>query len=244
MPSNSKNSSKFQNVKDIQDWAALYNDFYLFKNNEHNIHFWQVTKAETFKDAEKLLKRNFNWKDIKDGYGGGMKYLDWWDKDCQNAAMSENKPVDWMKKRIMKNKMAPEYFENKESNMQKKSNGNDLKVDEEKDFIETKVKKEKPAFSKNKKSKSNSPLPPWLPFITIPLIFLISTSINNSRRQQMPTTPVGIPPGTGGGGNLDICQLCRITNSCDTLPQCTSSQKICEWKQTWDGKLVQECKSF
>ena len=94
----SKKISEFENLKDIKEWASQYDDFYLFKNNEHNIHFWQVTKAETFKDAEKLLKRNFNWKDIKDGYGGGMKYLDWWDKDCQNAAMSENKPVDWMKK--------------------------------------------------------------------------------------------------------------------------------------------------
>ena len=94
----SKKISKFENLKDIQDWAALYNDFYIFKNNENNIHFWQVTKADNFKEAEKLLNRNFNWKDIKESFNGGMKYLDWWDKDCQNAAMSENKPVEWMKK--------------------------------------------------------------------------------------------------------------------------------------------------
>jgi len=39
----SKKISKFENLKDIQDWAALYNDFYIFKNNENNIYFWQVT---------------------------------------------------------------------------------------------------------------------------------------------------------------------------------------------------------
>ena len=227
----SKKISKFENLKDIQDWAALYNDFYIFKNNENNIHFWQVTKADNFKEAEKLLNRNFNWKDIKESFNGGMKYLDWWDKDCQNAAMSENKPVEWMKKRIMKNKIAPEYFDNKESN------SNELKVTKETDYIEIREKKEKPAFSRSKKSKSNSSLPPWLPFITIPLIFLISTSINNSRKQQ--TQPPVQPPTT-----LDICQLCRITNSCDTLPPCTTKQRKCERKRTWDGKLVEECKNF
>ena len=233
----SKKISKFENLKDIQDWAALYDDFYLFKNSEHNIHFWQVTKADNFKEAEKLLKRNFNWKDIKEGYGGGMKYLDWWDKDCQNAAMSENKPVDWMKKRIMKNKFAPDYFENKESSTQKNSNDNNLKVNKERDLIKIKEKKDKILFANNKKNKTDSPFPPWLPLITIPLLFIISTSIRNSPRQQIPSS-------TGGGSSLDICQLCRITNSCDTLPQCTRSQKTCEWKQTWDGKLVQECRNF
>ncbi len=111
------NKSKLENLKDIQDWAALYDDFYVFKNNEHNIHFWQVTKVKNFKEAEKLLKRNFNWKDIS----RGMKYIDWWDKDCKNAAMSGNKPVDWMKERLMKDKLAPEYFGNKESYTQKDS---------------------------------------------------------------------------------------------------------------------------
>ena len=131
----------------------------------------------------------------------------------------------------MKNKIAPEYFDNKESN------SNELKVTKETDYIEIREKKEKPAFSRSKKSKSNSSLPPWLPFITIPLIFLISTSINNSRKQQ--TQPPVQPPTT-----LDICQLCRITNSCDTLPECTTKQRKCEYKRTWDGKLVQECKDF
>ena len=95
--------------------------------------------------------------------------------------------------------------------------------------------------TENKKSKSNSSLPPWLPLITIPFIFFISTSINNSRNQQ--TQPPVQPP-TTGDRNLDICQLCRINNSCDTLPQCTTKQRKCEWKQNWDGKLIEECRSF
>ncbi len=233
---------KFENLKDIQDWAEQYDDFYVYKNSEHNTHFWQVTRAETFEEAEKLLKRNFNWKDIKDGYGGGMKYLDWWDKDCKNAAMSENKPVDWMKKRIMKNKIAPEYFENKESNTKKKPNCNDLKFTKESDFIETREKKEKSVFSKNKKSKST--FPSWLPLITIPLIFLIRGYINGPQQQRVVPPTRTVPPPTQGNVLEQTCRQCRILGDCSAFPFCTSSQRTCEWKQTYDGKLVQECRSF
>ena len=41
-----------------------------------------------------------------------------------------------------------------------------------------------------------------------------------------------------------LCKFCKITGDCDTLPFCTKSQKTCEWRQNWDGKWIQECKSF
>ncbi len=87
------------------------------------------------------------------------------------------------------------------------------------------------------RSKKSS-FPVWLPLITIPLIFVVSRYIASFQIQQpRRVTPQSQP-------SLDICQLCRITDSCDTLPQCTSKQKKCEWKQTWDGKIIEECSSY
>ena len=62
-----------------------------------------------------------------------------------------------------------------------------------------------------------SPFPPWLPLVTIPLVLIISTSINNFRRQQTQPTII-VPPTTRNQEGLDLCQLCKITNSCDTIP--------------------------
>ena len=246
--------SELENLKDIQDWAALYDDFYVFKNNEHNIHFWQVTKVKNFKEAEKLLKRNFNWKDIS----GGMKYIDWWDKDCKNAVMSGNKPVDWMKERLMKDKLALEYFGNKKLYTQKESNINDLKVTKETDFIETREKKEKPAFSKNKKSKDKSPFPPWLLFITIPLILGLPSYISSFRSQpteiqssetkssetKSSETKSSKTKSSENEPNKYICEICRTMNTCALIPQCITKQEKCVWKQNWDGTVEKECKSY
>ena len=111
------------------------------------------------------------------------------------------------------------------------------------DFEKVKDKISISSNSKKNKTTQKSPFPVWLPLITIPLVLIISTSINNSQRQQ--TQPPIVNPLTGrGGSGLDICQLCKITNSCDTLPQCTTKQKTCEWKETWDGKIVEKCSSF
>ena len=46
---------KFENLKTYK--IGLLNIMILiFKNNEHNTHFWRVTKAETFEEAEIIEK--------------------------------------------------------------------------------------------------------------------------------------------------------------------------------------------
>ena len=97
-------------------------------------------------------------------------------------------------------------------------------------------------FSKNRINKK-SPFPPWLPLVTIPLVLIISTSINNFRRQQTQPTII-VPPTTRNQEGLDLCQLCKITNSCDTIPGCEKGRQTCEWERTWDGKLVEKCRRF
>tara|TARA_B100000963_G_scaffold315702_1_gene295010 strand:- start:140 stop:742 length:603 start_codon:yes stop_codon:yes gene_type:complete len=95
---------------------------------------------------------------------------------------------------------------------------------------------------KNNKGKSHL-FPWWLPLITIPLLIIFSSLISIPQREQ--TQPwVQDPPTTGEDSDLDICQLCKITGDCDAFPPCEKSKKTCVWKETWDGKLIQECKSF
>ena len=42
----------------------------------------------------------------------------------------------------------------------------------------------------------------------------------------------------------ETCRQCRTIGDCGAFPFCTTSKSTCEWKETWDGKWVQQCKSY
>ena len=91
-------------------------------------------------------------------------------------------------------------------------------------------------------SKNKSPFPSWLPFITIPLIFIVSRTINNNRNVPIQRN---IPQQQRSVDVLGAtCMQCRMMGDCSAFPFCTKSQRTCEWKQNWDGNWVQECRSF
>ncbi len=91
-------------------------------------------------------------------------------------------------------------------------------------------------------TKNKSPFPSWLPFITIPLIFIVSRTINNNRNVPVQRNIIQQQRSVDVLG--ETCRQCRMMGDCSAFPFCTTSQRTCEWKQTWDGKLVQECRSF
>ena len=160
--------------------------------------------------------------------------------------------MQWLKGKFYKSKDYEEPKSNKifnedKSNLDNPNNQNesisdDKKIIDPNNLIKNKEKKDKPIFSKAKQNNSNSNFPSWLPLLTIPLIFLISRSINNSR--SIP--PQRVTPTQQGGSNVleETCKMCRMTGDCSAFPFCTKSQTTCKWKQNWAGEWVKECKSF
>ena len=89
--------------------------------------------------------------------------------------------------------------------------------------------------------------------VIVGLIYLIigifsQNNSNNTPNQirSLTSPPSTITPPTSNSSDVlgDTCRLCRLTGDCSAFPFCTKSQRTCEWKRTWDGKLVQECRSF
>ena len=90
---------------------------------------------------------------------------------------------------------------------------------------------------------NKSPFPSWLPFITIPLIFIVSRNINYNRRVPTQRYIPQQPP-----NQVDVlsetCRQCKIIGDCSAFPFCTTSKTTCEWEQNWDGKWIQKCRNY
>lgn len=165
------------------------------------------------------------------------------------------KTIKWLKGFSLEKKdFEKEPNLNQIFNRTKENENNQIKQDNEKGFdgsifkesnsLEKKLGgKEEIIFGNSRKGKGKSSIP-WLPFITIPLILIVPRYISSFRSQPSPSIPQRVSPSTPSNPPLDICQLCRITNSCDTLPQCTRKQRTCEYEETWDGKIVERCRDF
>ncbi len=95
---------KFDDPSYLYEWAKLYNEFYIYKNNELNMVFAKVLKSNKEDAIELIFTNNQKYSDAesnsRDSYG------EWWSADCESAyLMDGTKPVDWMKKRILKCKV-------------------------------------------------------------------------------------------------------------------------------------------
>ena len=103
--------TKFDDDSYLYEWAKLYNEFYIYKNNELNMVFakalmalknFQEDDMEDKVDALDLFHENYlQYEDAQ--YDRSKTYGDWWGDDCKSAYLTDGtKPVDWMKKRILK----------------------------------------------------------------------------------------------------------------------------------------------
>ena len=92
---------KFDELSYLYEWAKLYNEFYIYKNNELNMVFAKVLKSDKEDAIELIFENRLTYDDVQ--YDGEKNYGDWWGDDCESAyLMDGTKPVDWMKKRILK----------------------------------------------------------------------------------------------------------------------------------------------
>lgn len=92
---------KFDDPSYLYEWAKLYNEFYIYKNNELNMVFAKVLKSDKDDAINLIFENNLTVSDV--GYFRGESYGGWWGDDCESAyLMDGTKPVDWMKKRILK----------------------------------------------------------------------------------------------------------------------------------------------
>ena len=89
----------FDDPSYMYEWAKLYNEFYIYKNNELNMVFAKVLKSDKDQAIELIYENNFTFRDIENS---DQAYGKWWSDDCKSAyLMDGTKPVDWMKKRIL-----------------------------------------------------------------------------------------------------------------------------------------------
>ncbi len=92
---------KFDDPSYLYEWAKLYNEFYIYKNNELNMVFAKVLKVDKSDAIELIFENRLTYDDVQ--YASEKTYGDWWGDDCESAyLMDGTKPVDWMKKRILK----------------------------------------------------------------------------------------------------------------------------------------------
>tara|TARA_B100000212_G_C27368473_1_gene531463 strand:+ start:924 stop:2087 length:1164 start_codon:yes stop_codon:yes gene_type:complete len=110
----------------------------------------------------------------------------------------------------------------------------------------TESKREKDSnsiFTKKQTDDKNKSFPPWLPLITIPLIFIVSRSINSSR--SIPPQRIA-PPTQQKGSNVlkETCSMCQLSGDCSAFPFCAKSQKKCTWSKNWSGEWIEECTNF
>ena len=95
---------KFDDPSYLYEWANLYNEFYIYKNNELNMVFAKVLKSDKDQAIELIYENNQKYEDAQSERG--ESYGKWWSDDCKSAyLMDGTKPVDWMKKRILKCKI-------------------------------------------------------------------------------------------------------------------------------------------
>ena len=93
---------KFEDPSYLYEWVNLYNEFYIYKNNELNMVFAKVLKSDNSEDViELIFENNLTYYDVE--YERGKNYGDWWVDDCESAyLMDGTKPLDWMKKKSSK----------------------------------------------------------------------------------------------------------------------------------------------
>ena len=111
---------KFDDISYVHEWAKLYNEYFIRRNNELNMVFARILKTT---DKEEILDlihmSDLNVNDIN--YRSGMKYGNWWSIDCKSAYLTDGtKPVDWMKKRLLQSSLGAVFFEERESKRLKK----------------------------------------------------------------------------------------------------------------------------
>ncbi len=110
---------KFKDISYVLEWAKLYNEYFIRRNNKLNMVFAKILKM-TDKDEiiEALGENEITYDDIN--YPGYVKnkptYFSWWDTDCESVYLTDgSKPVDWMKKRLLQSSLGAVFFEEKES---------------------------------------------------------------------------------------------------------------------------------
>ena len=93
---------KFDDPSYLYEWAKLYNEFYIYKNNELNMVFAKILKANKEDAIALIFENNLTNGDAQYNPYNKKTYGDWWGDDCDSAyLMDGTKPVDWMKKRII-----------------------------------------------------------------------------------------------------------------------------------------------
>jgi len=115
--------NKFDDISYVHDWAKLYNEYFIRRNNNLNMVFARILKMTNTEEIEELLaKSSINYEDINYNYSQQhVKYWDWWCTDCKSAYLTDGtKPVDWMKKRLLQSSLGAVFFEERESKRLKK----------------------------------------------------------------------------------------------------------------------------
>ena len=110
--------NKFKNLNDIREWAGLYNEYFIRRNNKLNYTFASILKIEELDSIFLELKEkiDFHKGDILVVGNDHTVYFDWWEADCISAHLTDGtKPVDWMKKRLLTSSLGAVFFQERES---------------------------------------------------------------------------------------------------------------------------------
>ena len=114
---------KFDDISYVHEWAKLYNEYFIRRNNELNMVFARILKmTDTEEIIDLLSSSSVIYNDIDYSYATrNNKYYDWWRRDCKSAYLTDGtKPVDWMKKRLLQSSLGAVFFEERESKRLKK----------------------------------------------------------------------------------------------------------------------------